>query len=563
MKNLYSQTNFRKLPNLRKKSKLLSGSLNGLIVEKFCDAILLAMAILFASACFAQTGIKTFTTLTTVATTGSTYTGPGGGVSAQSEYIPTSNNTFTYKFGANSGYTANKRAVNGYMAGNASYSVIANVVTGVIMRRVTSGNGNGNNNRDILFFAGDRTPGINTGGQTNSSLTVKLNAGYVADMGVAFSQNNLLIGTDNIFSNTGNGNGNNNEIERVDVMIGGGYTIPDVVKYGFPILERGVYGQHDAFKIAVILAVDANGNPTAYSNVVSVTTANYNNTNATNPVADGSYNYFLFRRNGNSPLQVNQHITNQGIGGVAFTFADFNLTNGTTIYGYSIMGNDFNSANGADVVNYTNTARFPTNTNETIGGLDILAVLGIAMQMPILPVDMSSFTASVKDNKTTLDWTTATEMYNRGYRIERSANAKEWKSIGFANTKADGGNSTQNLQYSFTDNSPLSGTNYYRLVQVDRDGTEKMSEIKTVNIKQTETTSITAYPNPVAGILHVDGIIAGTNCKLVNAKGTVISQFIATSTTQIISTEKLIPGVYFLQVSKDNAAIKTIQLIKQ
>ena len=562
MKNLYSQTNFRRLPVSRRKSKLASPFFNGLIVEKICDAVLLALAILLATTCFAQTGIKTFTTNTSAATTGTTYTGPGGGISAQSEYIPTSNNTFSYRFGTNSNYTTGKRAVNGYMAGNASYSVIANVVTGVIMRRITSGNGNGNNNRDILFFAGNRNPDINTSGQTNSALTINLEAEYVADMGVAFGQNNLFIGTDNIFSNTGNGNGNNNEIERVDVMIGAGYTIPDVSKYGFPILERGVYGQHDAFKIAVILAVDNLGNPTAYSKVVSVSSANYNNTNSNNPVPDGSYNYFLFRRNGNSPLQVNQHITNQGIGGVAFTFADFGLTNGTKIYGYSIMANDFNSTNGADVINYTNTSLFPTNTNETIGGLDLLAVLGIAMQMPTLPVDMASFTASAKDNKTTLEWTTATEMHNRGYRVERSTNAKEWNNIGFVNTKSPDGNSTESLRYTFSDNSAQAGTNYYRIIQVDVDGTEKYSEVRTASLKQKETTSVTAYPNPVAGVLHVDGISAGTNCKLVDASGTVINQFISTSSAQTVSTEKLIPGIYFLQVTKDNAVVKTIQLVK-
>ena len=71
-------------------------------------------------------------------------------------------------------------------------------------------------------------------------------------------------------------------------------------------------------------------------------------------------------------------MNNQGIGGVAFRFSDFGIADGTTIYGYSLMANDFNSTSGADVVNYNNAARYPTNTSETIGGLDILAVLGIA-----------------------------------------------------------------------------------------------------------------------------------------------------------------------------------------
>jgi hypothetical protein len=452
--------------------------------------------------------------------------------------------------------------VNGYTAGNNSYAVIANVVTGVVMRRVTNGNGNGGGNRDILFFAGNRTPGINTTGQTNSSLTINLNAGYVADMGTAFSQNNLLIGTDNMFSNTGNGNGNNNEIERVDVMIGAGYTIPDVNKYGFPILERGVYGAHDAFKVAIITAIDNGGNPTAYSNVVSVTSANYNNASSANPVPDGTYNYFLFRRNGNSKLSVNQHITDQGIGGVAFRFADFGIANGTKIYGYSIMANDFNSTLGADVLNYNNTAHFPTNTNETIGGLDLLAVLGIAMQMPVLPVELTSFTAAVKDNKTMLQWTTATEMNDRGFQVERSANGKEWTAIGFVNTKATAGNSGEDLHYTFFDNAPAKGTNYYRLVQVDLDDVKKISETKTVYVGGKDANSIKMFPNPVVNVLHIEGIEPGTNFKIVDLKGTELYQSKATTSSQTVSTEKLSPGIYFLQIKKNDGRQETMRVVK-
>jgi hypothetical protein len=516
---------------------------------------------LFAITCFGQAGINSFTSVLVSPSSGTTYASPGAGVGAtQAEYMPSSNNTFTYKFGSTSGYAVSSRSVNGYMAGNSSFSVIANVVTGVVMRRVNNSHVSGN--RDILFFAGNRTPGINTTGQTNSSLTLNLNAGYVPDMGTAFSQNNLLIGTDNIFSNQGNGNDNNNNIERVDVMIGGGYTILNAQKYGFPILERGIYGAHDAFKIAVITAVDALGNPTAYSNVVSATSTDYNNTSSANPVTDGSYNYFLFKRNSTSNLEVDQHITDQGIGGVAFRFSDFGIASGTKIYGYSIMANDFNSTLGADVVDYTNSTRFSTHTSETTGGLDILAVLGIAMETTILPVELSSFTAFAKGDKTILQWSTVTEMNNRGFQVERSANGQDWTVIGFADTKATGGNSTDKLQYSFIDNNPVKGNNYYRLRQFDIDNKEKISSIRLASIGQTSEVSIKVFPNPVANEMHIEGLQAGTTCRLVDLRGSVISRFTANASTQTISTEKLIPGIYFLQVITNNAAAKTIQLVK-
>ena len=417
MKNQYPQSGLRRFTKVAETLKPSYSTFSCLLLERFSYIVLLALTILFSSASFAQTGINAFSSVISSVPAGGSYTGPGAGIggSAQSEYMPGNNNSFTCRFGTNSGSATNVRAVNGYMAGASSFSVIANVVTSVMMRRVNNPGVGGT--KDILFFAGTRNPDVNTTGQTNSSITIDLNAPYVTSMSVAFFQNNLLIGTDNIFSNQGNGNDNNNNIERVDVLIAGGYTIPNAQRYGFPILERGVYGAHDAFKIAVITGRDANGNPTAYSNVVSVSATNYNNSSSANPVADGTYDYFLFKRNGQSNnMRVDQHVSGQGIGGVSFRFSDFGIANGTTIYGYSILANDFNSTIGSDVVNYNNAARFPTNTSETVGGLDILAVLGIAMETTVLPVELSSFSATKKENKVALEWTTATEMNSRGYR---------------------------------------------------------------------------------------------------------------------------------------------------
>jgi hypothetical protein len=561
MKNLYPGINSSRFSFTGENLKLNAHLSNHFSLKKSYYIVLVIAAGFFTTSSYAQVGINTFTSTSNTAISTSTNTGPGCGVSAQSEYIPSNNNRFNYNFGSNSGSGSGVRAVNGYMAGGKAYSVIANVVTGVVMRRVNNAGTGGT--KDILFFAGSRNPGLNTTGQTNSTLTLNLNAGYVASMDVAFAQNNLLIGTDNIFSNQGNANDNNNNIERVDVMIGAGYTIIDAQKYGFPILERGVYGAHDAFKIAVILAIDASGNPIAYSNVVSVTSTNYNNTSSSNPVADGTYNYFLFRRTGSSSLKVNQHITDQGIGGVAFRFSDFGIASGTKIYGYSIMANDFNSTSGADVVNYNNAARFPENTSESVGGLDILAVLGIAMQTIILPVEMSSFTAVKKANHAGLDWTTVNEMNNRGFRIERSTDGKNWIQIGLVQSKSAQETSTEKINYSFNDNTPAKGINYYRLVQLDFDGKEKVSEIKTVSFGKDDANPIKVFPNPVVSDLHVEGLTSGMNIKLVDARGAVLSQFTAgTSTAEVIATDKLNKGVYFVQVGGIDGTAKTLRFVK-
>ena len=85
----------------------------------------------------------------------------------------------------------------------------------------------------------------------------------------------------------------------------------------------------------------------------------------------------------------------------------------------------------------------------------------------IVPVELSSFSASVTLNNVELNWTTATETNNFGFSIERRSEDSEFEEIGFVK-----GNGTSTLinSYSFIDLKPLSGVVYYRLKQIDIDG---------------------------------------------------------------------------------------------
>ena len=293
-------------------------------------------------------------------------------------------------------------------------------------------------------------------------------------MGTAFSQNNLLVGTDNIFSNQGNGNGNNNNIERVDALISGGIVIADAQTYGFPILERGTYGVHDAFKVAVITGIDASGNQSAHSKVVSVTASNYNNTNGTNPVADGIYTYFLFKRDGTNDLQIRRAQDGEGIGGVSFVFliSAFPMAPlSMVIHLWQMILTVHQAVMWLTI--QIHLISLPTRLKVAGAALIFLPYWDIAKENSILPVELSSFTASENAGKSQLEWTTLTETNNRGFQVERSANGSEWMKIGFVFSKASEGNSTQKLQYSYTDNNPLHGDNYYRLKQYDLDNHKK------------------------------------------------------------------------------------------
>ncbi|MDP4117474.1 MAG: hypothetical protein Q8903_15170, partial [Bacteroidota bacterium] len=85
----------------------------------------------------------------------------------------------------------------------------------------------------------------------------------------------------------------------------------------------------------------------------------------------------------------------------------------------------------------------------------------------IVPVELTSFTASTVNNAVRLNWSTATEKNNQVFVVERSANKANWSKIAFVNGN---GTSTSPINYSYLDNSTVNGKYYYRLKQMDQNG---------------------------------------------------------------------------------------------
>ena len=119
-----------------------------------------------------------------------------------------------------------------------------------------------------------------------------------------------------------------------------------------------------------------------------------------------------------------------------------------------------------------------------------------------LPVELTSFSASVNDGIVTLNWATATEVNNYGFEIERKAILNppdggkniQWERIGFVEGH---GNSNSPKQYSYSDNTAVSGKYYYRLKQLDNDGTFEYSDAVEVDLGgPTEFSLSQNYPNP-------------------------------------------------------------------
>ena len=113
-----------------------------------------------------------------------------------------------------------------------------------------------------------------------------------------------------------------------------------------------------------------------------------------------------------------------------------------------------------------------------------------------LPVELSDFSAKVNEDKVELKWSTATEVKNYGFEVQRSVVSNQqsvWVKIGFIE---GAGNSNSLNEYSFTD-QPTGGTNFsYRLKQIDNDGNYKFSDKVEIDISPVNFELYQNYPNP-------------------------------------------------------------------
>lgn len=208
-----------------------------------------------------------------------------------------------------------------------------------------------------------------------------------------------------------------------------------------------------------------------------------------------------------------------------------------------------------------NTASFTKSTSAAqplISSFDAYITLGAAttaanLQVVLeqtLPVQLGSFTVKANNDKAFLDWIIFTELKNTGFDIERSKDGINFEQIGFVAGK---GSSNTTSQYQYIDNNPLQGINYYRLKQIDMDGSITYSQVKSVLFNSKPL--VTFYPNPVKNILSIDGNgeqLTGTII-LYDANGRIVSQVKLEAVYLFkMDVSKLSAGIYHYRLNNIN-----------
>ena len=176
----------------------------------------------------------------------------------------------------------------------------------------------------------------------------------------------------------------------------------------------------------------------------------------------------------------------------------------------------------------------------------------------VLPVSIFNFGGNIKDDQAYLNWSTAAEINNKGFYVERSKNGKDFTSVGFVK---GAGNSNKVVSYTYTDAS-LKDINvsktYYRLNQVDVDGKSTYSKVISLSLGNAANAGQwKLYPNPVKDVATVElnlEAFSKVKAQLVSRDGKTLLNIdkgaLNKGTQQFyINTQSLAKGSYILRVT--------------
>lgn len=178
-----------------------------------------------------------------------------------------------------------------------------------------------------------------------------------------------------------------------------------------------------------------------------------------------------------------------------------------------------------------------------------------------LPVSLINLKATKQEDKVSVRWETVTEVNSHHFIVERSTDGLTFTSL---SEVAAAGTSSAVKNYLAEDRHPFSGSNFYRIKQVDNDGSFVYSKAVSVTFDPNENIAV-IYPNPANDNITIK---TGNNSsrplsyKLFNVQGQVLATSKITTNLTVVRIRNLSPSNYFLKIIDGNKEIKTFKIIK-
>lgn len=166
-----------------------------------------------------------------------------------------------------------------------------------------------------------------------------------------------------------------------------------------------------------------------------------------------------------------------------------------------------------------------------------------------LPVELTAFTAEAHEATAHLAWSTASEKNNAGFAVETSADGRAFRRLGWV---PGAGSSPQPRRYQFDDGTLAAAPGpvaYYRLRQLDADGTETFSPVRAVPVPTGRPAKLQLWPNPAHGTVAVAGLTPGQPVQLLDLTGRALLTAVlpASGPLELLLPAGLQPGIYVVR----------------
>lgn len=257
-------------------------------------------------------------------------------------------------------------------------------------------------------------------------------------------------------------------------------------------------------------------------------------------------NGFTLTTTGNPTVSITTSFTTTAMGN-AGSLVITNSRGETATFDHSGSGSNFKFSDLND--------QLATPANNT------LHKAAIAAGATILPVTLSGFDAQNLGTSIALQWSTSSELNNAKFELQHST---EGELFGTIMELAGAGTSTEKQSYQFIHHTPSAGINYYRLKQVDFDGTFEYSKIVAINA--VGNNDIVTYPNPAKDKVYVqyDRSKGPGKIYLLDALGRRIGATINGNTGfyEINLPNDLPFGAYWLKIER-SGKVQTVAVVKE
>ncbi|MEM6271487.1 MAG: T9SS type A sorting domain-containing protein [Bacteroidota bacterium] len=278
-----------------------------------------------------------------------------------------------------------------------------------------------------------------------------------------------------------------------------------------------------------------------------------------------------------SPIGYTNSLTSDTTGATYFAGVGFGAWGTRFLIAYLFSGTDFTCVSSTSTCGniHTDTVRVRVRTNELPDSVRVFGIEGSGnplggcnpdsdMLIPLfgfLPVTWGGLSATQQGSRNQLQWTILSETNNDYFEVQRLGDDQQFASLGRV---SGAGNRTEPQTYTFVDEHPRVGPNFYRIRQVDLDGAHSDSETFRADFRPTPALQVQAlYPNPTPGRVELALFSEKSRSfylSLAHQSGELVyatSHFAERGTTDLqLDLSHLPAGIYYLRIAGDGQSVQ-------